>query len=178
MEPVSAEPTPPGVIDCDLHNTVPSIEALLPYLPRFWREYIAQSSFKGPIDTPYPPAAATSLRPEYRSQRGAPAVLDLDHLRRNALDPWQTQIGILNCAYAVESLHNPDAAAALASAVNDWQRAEWLAPEPRLRASIVVPSQQPDLAAREIDPLAPEPGFLPVYLAVRSPEPYGNPRCH
>src|SRR5258708_18442654 len=98
MHPIDPVPAHPAVIDCDLHNMVPSIEALLPYLPRFWCEYIAQSSFKGPIDTPYPPAAATSLRPEYRSQRGAPAVLNLDHLRRNALDPPQTQIGVLNCS--------------------------------------------------------------------------------
>src|SRR5260221_10110136 len=123
MHPIAPVPAHPAVIDCDLHNTVPSIEALLPYLPRFWREYIAQSSFKGPIDTPYPPAAATSVRPEYRLASGAPAALDLSHLRQHALDPWQTEIGILNCSYAVESLHNPDAAAALSSAVNEWQRA-------------------------------------------------------
>ena len=175
---MNADSAPPAVIDCDLHNSVPGIEALLPYLPRYWREYIAQSSFKGPIDTPYPPAAASSLRPEYRSERGSPATLDLDHMRRRALDPWQTQIGILNCSYAVESLHNPDAAAALASAVNDWQRAEWLAPEPRLRASIVVPSQHPELAAREIDRVAGQPGFVQVYLPVRSAEPYGSRHYH
>ena len=32
---------------------------------------------------------------------------------------------MLNCLYAIDSLHNPDAAVALASAVNDWQIAEW-----------------------------------------------------
>jgi predicted TIM-barrel fold metal-dependent hydrolase len=175
---VNADPSPPTVIDCDLHATVPSIEALLPYLPRFWREYIAQSSFKGPIDTPYPPAAATSLAPQYRTQSGAAPALDLDHLRRNALDPWKTEIGILNCSYALESLHNPDAAAALASAVNEWQMAEWLAPEPRLRASIVVPSQYPELAAREIDRLGGGSGFVQVFLPVRSAEPYGNRKHH
>ncbi len=169
---------PPIVIDCDLHNTVPSVEVLLPYLPRYWREYIAQSAFKGPIDDPYPAAAATSLRPELRSADDRPPALDLEHLRRHALDPWHTKIGILNCAYGVESLHNPDAAAALASAVNDWQAAEWLAPEPRLRASLVVPSQYPELAAREIDRLGDHPGFVQVYLPVRSSEPYGNRRFH
>jgi hypothetical protein len=79
--------------------------------------------------------------PEPRLASGLPASLDLDHLRRHALEPWNTEIGILNCDYAVESFHNPDAAAALASAVNEWQMAAWLAQEPRLRASLVVPSQ-------------------------------------
>ena len=92
------------------------------------------------------------------------------------LGPEQVAYGILNCAYAVDSLHNPDAAAALASAVNDWLAAEWLAHEPRLRASLVVPSQYPELAAREIERLGGHPGFVQVFLPVRSAAPYGN-RC-
>lgn len=42
---------------------------------------------------------------------------------------------ILNCIYAIDGLHNPDAAIALAGAVNDWLIAEWLEQDPRLRAS-------------------------------------------
>ena len=62
------------------------------------------------------------------------------------LDPWQTEIAILTCLYAVESVHNPDAAAALAAAVNDWQVAEWLDRDARLRGSLVVPSAIPSIA--------------------------------
>jgi predicted TIM-barrel fold metal-dependent hydrolase len=62
----------------------------------------------------------------------------------------------------------------MASAVNDWQVAEWLEQEPRLRASLVVPVQQPEMAAREIDRLGDHPGFVQVYLPVRSRELYGN----
>src|SRR5260370_42702 len=43
------------VIDCDIHNAVPSVEALFPYLSEHWREYIRTSPFTGPIETPYPP---------------------------------------------------------------------------------------------------------------------------
>jgi predicted TIM-barrel fold metal-dependent hydrolase len=166
------------LIDCDVHNHVPSINALLPYLPRFWREYIANSAFKGPIDTPYPPAAATSARADYRAVGGPWPGTTLDQVRRQALDPWNAALGILNCAYAIESLHNPDAAAALASAVNDWQAAEWLAPEPRLRAALVVPSHFPELAAREVERLGGHKGFVQVYLPARSATPYGNRRYH
>jgi predicted TIM-barrel fold metal-dependent hydrolase len=167
---------PPSVIDCDLHNTVPSVDVLMPYLPRFWREYITQSSFKGPIDDPHLPAAPATTRPDWRPAPGI--VAGLDDLRRHALEPWNTEIGILNCTYAVDSLHNPDAAAALAAAVNDWQAAEWLAPEPRLRASLVVPSHYPEMAAREIERLGPHPGFVQVCLPARSTAPYGNRRYH
>jgi uncharacterized protein len=71
-------------------------------------------------------------------------------------------------------VRNPDAAAALARAVNDWQIAEWLQPEPRLRAALVVPSQQPEMAAKEIARVGAHDGFVAVYLPVRSAIPFGN----
>ncbi len=71
-----------------------------------------------------------------------------------------------------------DAAIALASAVNDWQIAEWLDKEPRLRASIVVPIQLPALAAREIDRVAGHPGFVQVALPVRTQHPLGSRLYH
>ena len=167
-----------GVIDCDIHNVVPGVEALFPYLPDHWREYIARSDFKGPVETAYPAGAATSARPDATPPTGGPPGSDLALLRAQVLDPWDVAYGILACAYAIESVHNPYAAAALASAVNDWQLAAWLEPEPRLRASLVVPSQQPDLAAREIDRLGDHPGFVQVFLPVRSEALYGNRRYH
>jgi predicted TIM-barrel fold metal-dependent hydrolase len=41
-----------------------------------------------------------------------------------------------------------------------------------------VPSQQPELAAREIDRLGDHPGFVQVFLPVRSEALYGNRRYH
>ncbi len=166
-----------ALIDCDIHNTVPSVEALFPFLPEFWREYISQSAFKGPTENPYPKGAPTSARPDAQPPDGPPGS-DLALLREQVLDPWGVERGILCCAYAVESVHNPDAAAALASAVNDWQIAEWLDREPRLRASLVVPSQDPALAAREIERLGGHPGFVQVFLPARAAAPYGNRRFH
>ncbi len=128
------------MIDCDIHNAVPNLDALFPYLPVYWREYVSQSGFKGPTDTAYPPKAATSARPDYCPPSGAPPGSDFALLRTQALDAPGAEFGILNCAYAIESIHNPYAAAAFATAVNEWQIEHWLAPEPRLRASFVVPS--------------------------------------
>ncbi len=164
-----------GVIDADLNVVVPSSADLFPYLPEYWREQINQTGFKGPGESSYPASAETSARPEAKPD-GGPAGSSLALLQQQALDPWGTEIGILTCAYAVEAIHNPDAAVAMASAVNDWLIAEWLDKEPRLRASIVVPSQQPELAAREIDRVGGHPGFVQVYLPVRAEAPYGNRR--
>jgi uncharacterized protein len=164
------------VIDCDVHAVVPSVEALFPYLDEPWREYISQSGFKGAVDTAYP-KAPTSARPGSTPAQG-PAGSSLDLLRAQALDAWGSRLAILNCSYAVDSIHNPDADIAVARAVNDWLVAEWLDQEPRLRASLVVPTKQPVIAAREIDRLGGHPGFVQVYLPVRSPLPYGKRHWH
>jgi predicted TIM-barrel fold metal-dependent hydrolase len=175
--PAAAGARPP-VIDCDIHNVVPSVEALFPYLPAHWREHISNTLFKGPTETSYPRRAPTSARPGSIPEDGRPAGSDLGLLRRQVLDPLGVEVGLLCCTYAIDSLHNPDAAVALARAVNDWQIAEWLEREPRLRASIVVPSQLPELAAEEIDRVGDHPGFVQVLLPVRSQHPYGSRLFH
>ncbi|MGH2461633.1 MAG: amidohydrolase family protein [Chloroflexota bacterium] len=166
------------MIDCDIHNVPASIQTLFPYLSDHWKEYMTQSAFRGPTDTAYPKNAPTTARPETRPASGGPPGSDLSLIRQQALDAWGAEYGILNCAYAVDGIHNPDTATAVASAVNDWQIAEWLDQEPRLRASIVVPSHQPEMAAREIDRVGEHPGFVQVFLPVRSEALYGNRRYH
>src|SRR4051795_8264117 len=89
-----------AVIDCDIHTAIPNADALAPYLSDHWREYIRTSAFKGAVDTAYPPNAPTSRVPA--------GVPDLEAVRRDVLEPWSVEVGILNCAYAVDSLHNPD----------------------------------------------------------------------
>ncbi len=165
------------LIDCDLHNTVPRIDALFPYMAAHWVDYCRESAFKGPVDTAYPAGAPTTVAPLWRDGGGR-AGTTVTSMREQLLDPLGVDLGILNCVYATESIHNPDTAAQVASAVNDWQIAEWLDPEPRLRASIVVPSRHPEMAAREIERCARDRRFVQVLLPVRSPAPYGNRNYH
>jgi hypothetical protein len=155
------------------HVEVAKVDVLFPYLPEHWVEHIQQSRFKGPTDTAYPPKAPTTAIADARVGDG-PAGTNLDVLRAQALDGAGVELALLNCAYAIDSIHHPDAAVAMASAVNDWLIAEWLDEEPRLRASMVVPSQLPELAAREIDRVGNHPGFVQVFLPVRAQHPYGS----
>ncbi|MFZ0217280.1 MAG: amidohydrolase family protein [Candidatus Dormiibacterota bacterium] len=166
------------LVDCDLHNTVPGIDALYPYMAAHWVVYCRESAFKGPTDSAYPPGAPTTVAPLWRPGEGGQAGTTVGSLRQQLLDPLGVGLGILTCVYGVESVHNPDTAAQVASAVNDWQVAEWLDPEPRLRASIVVPSQHPEMAAREIERRAGDRRFVQVLLPVRSAAPYGNRNYH
>jgi uncharacterized protein len=165
------------MIDSDVHNEVPGPKALFPYLAEYWIEHMTNTLFKGPTEPYYPPDAPVAARPGSKPADGSPPGSSLALLQEQVLDS-QVDFAVLNCLYAVDSLHNPDAAVALASAVNDWQIAEWLDKEPRLRASIVVPSQLPALAAREIDRVASHPGFVQVLLPVRAQHPYGNRLFH
>jgi predicted TIM-barrel fold metal-dependent hydrolase len=171
----SRAPTGRALIDADVHVEVPKTEVLFPYLAEHWIEHIQQSRFKGPTDgdSPYPPKSPIAARPGTRPPSG-PAGSDLGLLRSQALDEPGVEMAILNCTYAIDSIHHPDAAVALASAVNDWLIAEWLEKEPRLRASMVVPSQIPELAAREIERVGGHPGIVQVYLPVRAQHPYGT----
>ncbi|MCZ6635213.1 MAG: amidohydrolase family protein [bacterium] len=165
------------VIDCDIHNTVPNTKALYPYLSDYWQDQLEQTGFGGASTNAYPASARTSIRPDAKPDTGPPGS-NLDLLREHTLDAWNAELGILTCNYAVDSIPNPDAALALAQAVNDWQIAEWLDKEPRLRASLVVPPQFPDLAIQEINRLGNHPGFVQIFLPVRSPQPYGNRNFH
>ncbi len=168
------------MIDSDVHNEVPSAQALFPYLADYWIEHITNTLFKGPTDAYYPPHAPVAARAGSQPADGSPPGSSLALIQEQVLGAADSGVeyAVLNCLYAIDSLHNPDAAVALASAVNDWQIAEWFDREPRLRGSIVVPSQIPALAAREIDRVASHPGFVQVLLPARAQHPYGNRLFH
>jgi predicted TIM-barrel fold metal-dependent hydrolase len=164
----------PALIDCDVHNVVGPIQTLEPYLSDHWREVIATSQFAGPTDQAHPPNLATSRRDDLDGVGDGAPGRNLGTVREQLLDPLGVDCAILSCDYGVESVRNPDAATALAAAVNDWQIERWLEPEPRLRAAIVVAGQQPAAATAEIERVAAHPQFVAVYLPVRSAIPYGN----
>lgn len=175
-------------IDAAIHHEVPSSRALFPYLPEHWVEHMNNTLFKGPTEPYYPPnapiAAVEGSRPTNaaaplvgRSRNPAtktPPASTLELVQDQLLNARGVEAAVLCSPYPVDSLHHPDAAVALASAVHDWQIAEWLDKEPRLRASLVVPIQIPELAAREIDRVGGHPGFVQVALPARTQHPLGS----
>lgn len=164
-----------GAIDCDLHPAMPSVSALLPYLDEYWRDQVANRH----IDrmaftlTSYPPGSPFAARPDWRGASGSPGG-DLDQIRRQALDPFGVRYAICNPLHGAVALFNEDMAAALCSAVNDWMAKELLDREPRLRASILVPAQNPDLAVKEIERIAPDRRFVQVLLLAMGETPLGR----
>jgi len=164
-----------GAIDCDVHVAVPSLRVLAPYLDDYWRErYELQQLDRLDLSlTSYPPTAPLSGRPDWRPKEGPPGS-DLKLMQREALDWFGSRYAILNCVWGAQALFAEDMAAALCRAANDWIADEWLDHDPRLRASIVVPSQNPDLAAEEIERRARDPRFVQVLVLAGLDMPLGR----
>jgi predicted TIM-barrel fold metal-dependent hydrolase len=162
-----------GGIDCDLHPAVPSIKALHPYLSGHWRDIVIQRGVGELESLSYPNNSPLTARPDWRVEGKKPGS-DLDLLRRQALDPFHISIAIANCLYGVQLLFSEDLGAGFAKAVNDWMAAEWLDKEPRLRASIVVPVQNSEMAVDEINRVAPDKRFVQVLMLVMGDMPLGK----
>jgi len=71
---------------------------------------------------------------------------------------------------------NIELQAALCSAFNDWQVTHFTDPEPRLRASILVPQDDAEAAVAEIEKRAADNRFAQIQLSSRTPEPLGRKR--
>ncbi|MCI2417334.1 amidohydrolase [Saccharopolyspora sp. K220] len=162
-----------GLIDCDVHHAVPEISALFPYLPSRWSDYCVEHGVQSLAPDFYPPNMALSARPESRTGTTPPGS-DPAVLRTQVLDDAPAELAIVNCLYAVQPIHNEDWAVAMAAGLNDWQADQWLDADPRLRASIVVPPQNPARAAAEIRRMADQPGFVQVLLLAFSEMPLGR----
>jgi len=65
-------------------------------------------------------------------------------------------------------------ALAVARAVNDWIAKEWLDRDPRLRASIVIPTQNVDFAVGEIERCAKDRRFVQVEVLAMQETPLGR----
>lgn len=168
---------PPRAIDCDIHPAVPSTAALLPYLPEYWRDqFLNRHIDRYPFTLmSYPPDAPASCRPDWRPAVGLPGS-DIAALRRQALDAFGTSIAICNVLHGAIALFNEDMAAVLCAAVNDWTARELLDRDPRLRAAILLPIQNPDLAVKEIERLAPDRRFVQALILVMGDVLAGNRR--
>ncbi|HEY4027597.1 MAG TPA: amidohydrolase family protein [Candidatus Dormibacteraeota bacterium] len=133
------------MIDCDLSVAAPPVSALRDHLDAYWRDSVTERGLR-------------SLEPSYEPPAGVP--------RRPEPEPGTT-LAVVRPVSAIEALHAEDLAAALAGALNDWVRVEWLDRDPRLRGSITVAPQSPERAVSEIERVAGDHRFVQVLLPVR-----------
>jgi uncharacterized protein len=173
-QPVTRDYTRWAVIDCDIHPALKSPKALDPYLSERWRRHRDMIGDRGFAGSYYPRANLNAARTDAWPPSGLPPGADLDFMRQQLLDEWQMDFGILQPLLGAGAQLNQDYAAALACAINDWQIAEWLEPERRLRSGLAVAYETPEYAAAEIARLGDHPGFVQIMLGIRTSEPLGR----
>lgn len=169
------------LVDCDIHPTVRSLKSLYPYMPARWRQHLDEygqrfrQAFVG--STPYPKATPQLARRDAWPENGNLPGGDLAMMQRQHLDANGIDRGMLFPLFprALDE-RNLDCAHAVCRAINDWQIAEWVGPEPRLKATITVMDEDPDGAVAEIERCAKIKGFAQVAMATRSTEPLGRRR--
>lgn len=164
-----------GAIDCDIHPALPNTKALLPYMDDYWREHMISRG----IDlldlslTSIPPNAPINMREGSKPKTGYPGS-DFNLLKEQSLDALDVRFAICNVLHGSMGLFSEDLSAALCRALNDWIAAELLDKDPRLRASIVVPMHNAEVAAEEIHRKAADGRFVQVLLLALAELPLGR----
>ncbi len=166
------------MIDCDVHVQIGDREEFLSFIEPSQRSWFRdQGPLLGmPGFTWGHPTGFMRAELEL-GVAGVPAS-NADLVRREVLDPYDVEIGLLTAddGIAVSVIASAYRAAEYARAHNDWLRDCWLDADPRFRGTIIVPAQDPPAAAAEIRRVAEDPRFAAVLLCGGSAAPYGEPR--
>lgn len=167
----------PQLIDTDVHNTFPNREALLPYLPKVWHKEWLEVGYN--ISTYFSQVGKNRL--DARTPDGGHPGSDPHFLLEHHIEKYNIDYGILTHStpsLSIAALFDPDYADALAAAHNDYLVDKWLSVSPKFKGSILINSNNPEMAAKEIDRMASHPGMVQVIMASTSRMPYGQRFYH
>ena len=168
-----------AIADCDIHPAPKSVPVeIYPYLSKRWQDYmetygiIYRQGF--PTGPAFPKGQPNAARRDAYPPGGGKPGSDLDFMRSQHLDPNNVQLGILNPLSCGQGVQNQDFSAAYCNAVNHWQIAEWTSKESRLKASLMVPYEDPSASVKEIDLWGGDSNFAQILLLSRTAEPLGQ----
>jgi predicted TIM-barrel fold metal-dependent hydrolase len=163
-----------GTIDADVHDALPSLKVLLPYLPEQWHPYILEYGWQTTSIMPYF-KSPTSERHEWTPETG-PRGSDPELLKKNIFDDLGIGIPILNNLGSFTALTGwYELAAALCRATNDYMIERILDPEPRFRGSVYVHPHDAVQAAAEIDRVGGHPQMVQVFMPIVTDRELGDP---
>jgi predicted TIM-barrel fold metal-dependent hydrolase len=156
-----------SVIDCDVHPYANSVDELLDYMPSGWRkrfeDYTLPASARGGDRYRNP---AGGLRIDAAPPRGGLPGSDPAYMIEDLLDPFGIEIALLlpMQGVAVTSWTDPDAAAVMVSAVNDFVLEHWAALDSRYRLAIAVSPHDVQSAVDEVRRLKDDPRVAGIFL--------------
>ena len=126
------------IIDCDIHPSLRSRADLNEFLPKRWQEHLKTygDHLRTPYigTTPYPRSSPLICRRDAWPPNGDLPGSDLAFMRKQHLDPYDVEFGILQVLdLFIFSQQNLECGAAIQRAINEWQLAHWTHRDPRLR---------------------------------------------
>jgi len=171
-------------IDADVHHDWTSETELHSYLSKEWQEYVARPGRTKlrirPSTMAYPHTGGTNKRIDTIPSNGR-AGSDYDLMKSQLLDRYNVQQAILT--YSIG--HNPGLpnlylATEVCRAANDWCIDVWLSGrDSRFYSGILVPTQVPEEAAREVRRVGRHPRMKQVLLVANGlGKPFGHPAYH
>jgi uncharacterized protein len=179
-ESATAVPARLAIIDGDFHPAPRAISDLRPFMTAQMWELLSTVGTRrrhGMSLEPYPKSAPNACRRDAWPESGGPPGSDIGLIRSQYLDAYGIEYALMApLGITGQGELNGALSAALASAVNDWQRVAMTGQDKRLRAGLVVPFEEPDASVREIERCADDPAFAQVFMLTRSSVPLGNPR--
>ena len=169
------------IIDCDVHPSLHSRADLNPFLPKRWQEHLKTygDHLRTPYigTTPYPRSSPLIARRDAWPPTGGVPGSDLAFMRKQHLDPFEIEFGILQVLdLFIFSQQNLDFGAAIQRAINEWQLAYWSDREPRLKASILAGQDDTEAAIAEIERCAKIGRYVQINVCPRANEPLGRHR--
>jgi uncharacterized protein len=165
------------LIDCDVHAqaTEPMLAEHLGPWARAQLEHYGRRTPR--ITDWYPRARNGGMRVDaWPNKPGHIWGSDPEMLREQLLDEYDMDYAILEVLSGQDCYDHPDFSREWNHAINQWQVETWLEFDPRLRATIAVPHEYPELAVMEIEKRADEERFVAVLLPASAAEPLGAPK--
>ena len=166
------------IIDTDVHEMIGNPFDFLKYVDEPWRSRIHPDNWMG-ISIPYSwPTVGGLARPDARPANGMRAGSDYQLMREQHLDALDIDYAVLTgLLYPGEFKVQPDFAAGLAHAYNDWLIGEWLVKDDRFLGSVCVAAQNPAAAVEEIERVGSQVSRLKPGVRVRVPFNFADGTC-
>ncbi|MGH2459995.1 MAG: amidohydrolase family protein [Chloroflexota bacterium] len=163
-----------GIVDCDVHNAFRAYSDLHPYLSDVWKPRVTKDGIGGVGPGYFSPVGV--MRRDARPDDGGPEGSDPALTRAQLLDAYGIDYAILTGQeiLRISTMTDPNYAAALARAYNDYLIEKWLPSDPRFLGAMTVATQNPLEAAKEIDRIGGHPRIVEVLLASATKVPYGQ----
>ncbi len=179
--PAKEDATKVGVIDCDIHPRAKKLSDLKPFMTERWWKHLNTYGMRlrhgHQNGTPYPKAAPAAARRDAWPEDGGQPGSSLELMRRQLLDLYGIEHGVLNpLGPTGEGFQDDELSAAVARANNHWQIEAFTSQDSRLKGSICVPYENGAASAEEIRYWADNPNFAQVLVLSRTAEALGRRR--